>query len=62
MAKYFNTTLSGSMLPDGDFSLDTSSSMIDAGQDTSSYGVVEDYEGTPRPVGLGYDIGAFESW
>lgn len=33
---------------------------IDAGSDLSSYGIEDDCEGTPRPRGNGFDIGAYE--
>ncbi len=36
--------------------------LIDAGQDTSGYGVTTDIDGTARPRGLAYDIGAYESY
>jgi len=35
---------------------------IDAGQDTSSYGVSTDIDGITRPLGLAYDLGAYESY
>jgi len=38
------------------------SPLIDAGTDLWSVGVYTDLEGTSRPLGLGYDIGAYESW
>lgn len=38
------------------------SPLIDAGMDASVYGVWADLTGRDRPLGLGYDIGAVESW
>lgn len=43
------------------FRLTSASPAIDAGSDVSQYGIIEDYEGTPRPQNLAYDIGAFET-
>jgi hypothetical protein len=43
----------------GDFSLATGSPAIDAG--TSLPEVIRDYLGNPRPLGAGWDLGAFES-
>ncbi len=43
----------------GDFHLQTGSPLIDAGSDLSGI-VDEDYSGTGRPQGSGYDIGAYE--
>lgn len=40
-----------------DFSLLSGSSLIDAG---TNVGITEDYAGKARPLGKGYDIGAFE--
>jgi hypothetical protein len=37
-----------------------SSPLVDAGTDVSSLGVTTDYDGTARPRGAGYDIGAYE--
>jgi hypothetical protein len=37
-----------------------STSLIDRGEDLSSAGVTTDINGTPRPIGSGFDIGAFE--
>ncbi len=33
---------------------------VDKGADLSGYGILDDCLGTPRPVGRGYDIGAYE--
>jgi hypothetical protein len=44
-----------------DFHLASNSPAVDAGEDLSSLGVDEDYEGDARPQGNGYDIGADES-
>lgn len=33
---------------------------VDQGADLSSYGILDDCLGTPRPIGRGYDIGAYE--
>jgi hypothetical protein len=44
----------------GDFRLSPGSPAIDAGTDLSAAGVTTDFEGTPRPQGAGYDIGADE--
>lgn len=47
--------------PDGgDFHLQSSSPAIDAGVDASEFGVVDDFDGNPRPQGEGYDVGAHE--
>jgi parallel beta-helix repeat protein len=40
------------------FHLQSGSPLIDAGDDLAS--VTNDFDGTPRPQGAGYDIGAFE--
>ncbi len=46
-----------------DFSLAWPSAYcIDAGQDVSAYGVTTDITGRARPQGLGYDLGAYESY
>ncbi len=46
-----------------DFSLAWPSAYcIDAGQDVSGYGVSVDIDGRSRPQGLGYDLGAYESY
>jgi hypothetical protein len=44
--------------PPADFHLQSNSPAINAGQTLPS--VTVDFEGTTRPQGLGYDIGAFE--
>lgn len=44
----------------GDFHLLSSSPLINAGANTSSYGVNFDYYGTARPSGAAFDIGASE--
>ena len=44
----------------GDFHLQSSSPLIDAGKDVSSYGVTFDYYKNVRPSGSGFDIGATE--
>jgi len=44
----------------GDFRLQPGSPAIDAGMDLRSAGVTTDFEGTPRPQGAGFDIGADE--
>jgi len=36
--------------------------LIDAGLDVSAFGISDDIEGTARPLGGGYDIGAYESY
>jgi len=38
------------------------SALIDAGADATAHGVLHDMEDTPRPLGLGFDIGALESF
>ncbi len=43
-----------------DFHLQSSSPLINAGANVSSYGVTVDYYGTLRPVGNAFDIGATE--
>ena len=46
--------------PDGgDYHLGPGSAAIDAGVDA---GVLTDIDGDPRPIGLGFDIGADEAW
>jgi Secretion system C-terminal sorting domain len=42
------------------FHLLSNSPAVDSGMNTSPYGVVNDIEGTPRPYGTAYDIGAYE--
>jgi parallel beta-helix repeat protein len=44
----------------GDFHLLSSSPLINAGANTSAYGVTVDYYGKARPSGAAYDIGAVE--
>jgi len=44
----------------GDYSLDEDSDAVDAGTNVSGYGVSDDIEGTSRPQGDYYDIGAYE--
>ncbi|ASU35311.1 right-handed parallel beta-helix repeat-containing protein [Mucilaginibacter xinganensis] len=46
--------------PNGDFHLQSSSPLINAGADVSSYGVVFDFYNSTRPSGNGFDIGATE--
>lgn len=43
-----------------DFRLKANSKAIDAGKDVSAYGIKLDFEGSPRPRGEGYDVGALE--
>jgi hypothetical protein len=43
---------------DGDYHLSASSPCIDAGDPASA--LTEDLDGNPRPVGSGYDMGAYE--
>ena len=43
-----------------DFSLQTNSPAIDAGQDLTTYGITSDFDGIPRPFNGIFDIGAFE--
>lgn len=43
----------------GDYHIGPGSAAIDAGVDA---GVNDDMDGDPRPMGLGYDIGADEAW
>ncbi|MEQ1502397.1 MAG: right-handed parallel beta-helix repeat-containing protein [Myxococcota bacterium] len=45
-----------------DFGLAWGSPCIDAGTDLFAEGVTEDLVGAPRPGGLGFDLGAYESW
>lgn len=40
--------------------MDDSSPLVDAGLDLTSFGVTFDHNGQSRPMGLGYDIGAYE--
>ncbi|HVW95795.1 MAG TPA: right-handed parallel beta-helix repeat-containing protein [Mucilaginibacter sp.] len=44
----------------GDFHLQSSSPLIDAGTDVSTYGINADYYNTSRPSGKAFDIGATE--
>ncbi|GAB2528253.1 choice-of-anchor Q domain-containing protein [Spirosoma aerophilum] len=44
----------------GDFTLSSNSPLIDAGMNASSWGVETDLNDHVRPVGNGYDIGAYE--
>jgi len=46
----------------GSYVLQAASSCVDAGLDLSADGIVDDVDGTARPLGAGYDIGAYESW
>jgi hypothetical protein len=45
----------------GDFRLTDGSDAIDVGADLSSLGITEDIDGTLRPQGNGYDVGAYEA-
>ena len=36
------------------------SSLVDVGEDLTGYGITFDIENNPRPMGQGYDVGAFE--
>ncbi len=47
---------------EGGYSLGEASDLIDVGQDVSKYGVSDDILGQARPLGEGYDIGAYESY
>jgi hypothetical protein len=44
----------------GDFQLAIGSPAIDAGINTSMYGITDDYVGVARPIGSAYDAGAYE--
>lgn len=44
----------------GNFYLLSGSPAIDAGYNMASEGITDDYQGTDRPVGSAYDIGAYE--
>lgn len=44
----------------GDYTPLSGGPLIDSGTNVSSYGVNDDYVGTPRPQGGGWDIGAYE--
>lgn len=59
----FVSTVAAAGFTDGannDFTLTSSSSAVDAGTSTSSYGVTADIDGVSRPQGSAYDIGAYE--
>lgn len=43
-----------------DYHLGVGSSAINSGHNVSDYGVIDDFEGTPRPQEGTYDIGAYE--
>ena len=43
----------------GNYHVGPGSAAIDAGVDA---GVLTDIDGDPRPIGLGFDIGADEAW
>jgi len=43
-----------------DFSLTSSSPLVDTGSDLAGSNVLDDYLGVSRPNGVGYDIGAYE--
>ncbi len=43
-----------------DFHLQAGSPAVNTGTNTSTYGVVTDYDGNARPTGSAYDIGAYE--
>lgn len=43
-----------------DYHLQINSPAVDSGLDVSSFGVNSDMDGEARPIGAGYDIGAFE--
>ncbi|HHO53639.1 MAG TPA: right-handed parallel beta-helix repeat-containing protein [Deltaproteobacteria bacterium] len=67
-AVYSNFNVDPMFVP-GTAELDWGSPLIDAGIDPVSYGLDisaigldADRDGGPRPLGLGYDIGAYESW
>jgi len=45
---------------EGDYYLQVNSLCIDAGDPNSS--LVQDMLGNPRPIGKGYDMGAYENW
>ncbi|PIB34298.1 hypothetical protein BFP72_02055 [Reichenbachiella sp. 5M10] len=59
LANYFGQSTSEAGL-DGNYQLNDDSPLIDMGEDVSSYGVTFDFAGTTRPLGEGYDQGAFE--
>ncbi|MFH1467407.1 MAG: right-handed parallel beta-helix repeat-containing protein [Pseudomonadota bacterium] len=52
--------LSEDPLLDGELRPTEGSPAIDAGIDAGGWGVFEDLDGTPRPQGAGWDIGAYE--
>ncbi|MGY4537298.1 hypothetical protein ACVW0P_001714 [Mucilaginibacter sp. UYNi724] len=54
------TTLKFVNYTTGDFRLQSSSPLINAGANTSAYGVTSDYYGEARPSGAAYEIGATE--
>lgn len=43
-----------------DYTLASGSGAVNTGTDVSAYGIVDDFIGTARPQGAGYDIGAYE--
>ncbi|MES2267089.1 MAG: right-handed parallel beta-helix repeat-containing protein [Bacteroidota bacterium] len=60
---YSNTDISACQFVNytgGDFHLLSTSPLINAGANTSEYGVTSDYYGKARPSGVAYDIGATE--
>jgi len=44
----------------GDYHLTSTASAVDAGTNFSSVGVTKDFDGTTRPQGTAYDVGAYE--
>jgi len=57
------TTAAGYSNPaSNDFRPTAGSPLVNAGQNTSNWGIIDDINGIARPWGASYDIGAYEYW